>query len=176
MNKLLFVFHETSFIKKYPKIPENTHSSSVKNYLPWKSISSTENTTTISEWLGCLGGNSICSPNGLPRSADKARGPARMGGHLGSISNSPLNGLTSAVCPSTHITLPKIEVLNSQRTISVICATLICRWHQILVNSQQVCFLFFHGRRHFFMEDGCLFFHGRWNFCFMEDENSNLYV
>ena len=55
--------------------------------------------TIISEWLGCLGGNSICSPNGLPRSADKAGGPARMGGRLGSISNSPLNGLTRAVCP-----------------------------------------------------------------------------
>ena len=32
--KLVFVFHETSSIKKCPKIPENTHSSSVKNYLP----------------------------------------------------------------------------------------------------------------------------------------------
>ena len=37
----------------------------------------------VSEWLGCLGGNSICSPNGLPRSADKATRPRADGGPFG---------------------------------------------------------------------------------------------
>ena len=45
----------------------------------------------------------VLSPNGLPRSADQGQRPrARMGGHLGSISNDPLNGLTGGLYGTSY--------------------------------------------------------------------------